>query len=93
MVSAMVPMLLAVVSVVFTVPPALPDLGYAAEVVRIVDITGTLITSLFRIRAERTAAGFHSKVAGIARRCDHAVRRDAFFHPIDNLWKHVEVIR
>src|SRR5262245_8366456 len=32
-----------------TVPPALPDLGSAAEVVRIIDITGTLITSLFRI--------------------------------------------
>ena len=53
--SAIAPIVLAVVPVLFTVAGALPDPAYAAEVGRIVDITGTLITGLFRIRAERTA--------------------------------------
>ncbi len=54
--SPIAPIVLAVVPVIFTVAGALPDPPYAAKVGGIVDITGTLITGLFRIRAERTAA-------------------------------------
>ena len=67
--------------------------GLAYKVARVVDVTSTLIAGLFRIWAEWTAAGCHSKVGGAARRRDNPVRRDAVFHPIYNLWKHVEVIR